>query len=144
MSHHKNYAFVLFHYIALQVLALIFKPRETNVHTPLTKLCLVLRSKLAPCKGIQESHWILDCTLWIPDSMHWTLVFVSGIPDSLSCIPDCKAQDSGFHKQKFPRFQNPDSLTWSRVQMVDSVECCEVKRGAKNKQKQPRESEQLD
>ena len=28
--------------------------------------------------------------------------------------------------------------------MVDSVECCEVKRGAKNKQKQPRESEQLD
>ena len=28
---------------------------------------------------------------------------VSGIPNSLSCIPDSKAQDSGFHKQKFSR-----------------------------------------
>ena len=36
---------------------------------------------------------------------------ISGIPDSLSCIPDSKAQYSGFHKQKFPRFRNPDSLT---------------------------------
>ena len=27
-------------------------------------------------------------------------------------IPDSKAQDSGFHKQKFPGFWNPDSLTW--------------------------------
>ena len=30
---------------------------------------------------------------------------VSGIPDSHSCIPDSKAQDSGFYKQKFPRFR---------------------------------------
>ena len=36
---------------------------------------------------------------------------VGGIPDPLSCIPDFKAQDSGFHKQnvkykdKFPVFQ---------------------------------------
>ena len=30
-------------------------------------------------------------------------LFVSGIPDSLSCIPDSKDQDFGFHKQKFPR-----------------------------------------
>ena len=37
---------------------------------------------------------------------------VSEIPDSLSCIPHCKAQDSGFHKQKFHGFRNPDSLTW--------------------------------
>ena len=27
--------------------------------------------------------------------------FISGIPDFLSCIPDSKAQDSGFHKQSF-------------------------------------------
>ena len=33
------------------------------------------------------------------------------IPDSLSCILDSKTQDSGFLKQKFPRFRNPDSLT---------------------------------
>ena len=35
---------------------------------------------------------------WIP--------IVSGIPDSLSCIPDSKAQESGLHKQNFPRFRN--------------------------------------
>ena len=34
---------------------------------------------------------------------------VSGIPDSYTCIPDSKAQDSGFHKQKFPRFWIPNA-----------------------------------
>ena len=62
------------------------------------------------CKGIQEildsrfhaadsGLQVLDIELfvrktWIPDSNRWW------DPDSLSCIP--KAQDSGFHKQKFP------------------------------------------
>ena len=41
----------------------------------------------------------------------WILI-VSGIPDCLSCIPYSKTQDSGFRKQKFPRFRNLDSLTW--------------------------------
>ena len=41
---------------------------------------------------------------------------LSGIPDSLSCIPDSKVQDSRFHKQSFPGFRIlqaklPDSLT---------------------------------
>ena len=35
----------------------------------------------------------------------WILI-VRGIPDSLSCIPDSKAQDSKFYKQKFPGFRN--------------------------------------
>ena len=49
----------------------------------------------------------------------------SGIPDSLSCIPDSRCQDSWFHsntsldfrlhKQKFARFWNPDSVTWSKI-----------------------------
>ena len=30
-----------------------------------------------------------------------------GIPDSLSCIPDYKAKDSGFHSKNFP-----DSAIW--------------------------------
>ena len=44
------------------------------------------------------------------------------VADSLSCIPDFKGQDSGFyeqilpdsgfHKQKFLGFRNPESLTW--------------------------------
>ena len=33
----------------------------------------------------------------------WILI-VSGITDFLSCIPESKAQESGIHKQKFPRF----------------------------------------
>ena len=37
---------------------------------------------------------------------------VSGIPGSLSCIPDSKAQDSGFQKQNCPGFRNTDSLAW--------------------------------
>ena len=39
---------------------------------------------------------------WIP--------IVSEILNSLNCVPDSKAQDSGFHKQKFLGFRNPDSL----------------------------------
>ena len=50
----------------------------------------------------------VELGFWIP--------IISGILDSLCCIPDSKAQDSGFHsknlldfwfqKQKFARFQN--------------------------------------
>ena len=38
-------------------------------------------------------------------------LFVSGtwIPDSLSCPPDSKAQDSRFYKQKSPAFQIPQA-----------------------------------
>ena len=39
-------------------------------------------------------------------------IVCSGIPDSLRCIPDSKANDSGFRKQNFPGFRNPDALTW--------------------------------
>ena len=63
-------------------------------------------AKIAPCKGIQE--WNLDSGL-------------SRIRDSLSCIPDSKAQESGFHKQNFPGFQNPHSLTWSTKRSKVSV-----------------------
>ena len=75
----------------------------------------------APCKGIQDSlgfwipHQIPNSSPLLPDSLSVELRFwipiVSGIPNSLSCIPDSNAQDSGFHKQKFPGFQDLDSLT---------------------------------
>ena len=38
---------------------------------------------------------------WILDSSG------RGIPDSLCCIPNPRAQDSGFHKQKIPEFRIP-------------------------------------
>ena len=77
----------------------------------------------AQCKGIQDSlgFWIprrgfripvtgfqsfsVELGFWIP--------IVRGIPDSLSCILDSKAQDFGFHKQNFPRFRIPQAkISW--------------------------------
>ena len=43
------------------------------------------------------------------------------ILDSLNCIPDTKALDSGFHKQKFARFRNPVSLTWGDLSCLLDV-----------------------
>ena len=70
---------------------------------------------VAPSKRIQDS-----LGFWIPDTgfqylsveLGFWIPIVSGIPETLSCIPDSKTQDSGFHKQKFPGFRNPESLTW--------------------------------
>ena len=50
--------------------------------------------------GIGSHYFSVQFGFWIP--------IVSGIPDSLSCIPDSKAQDSEFHKQKNVRI--PESL----------------------------------
>lgn len=46
---------------------------------------------------------------WILDSLF------SGILDSKSWILDSRAQYFGFHKQKFPGFQNPDYLRWGEL-----------------------------
>ena len=71
---------------------------------------------------VRESKTVLDCGFhwqWIPDSRYSVPVFVSrtwipisivsGIPDSLSCIPDSKVQHFGFHKQNFPGFRSPQA-----------------------------------
>ena len=71
-----------------------------------------------PCKGIQDSlrFWIQRSGLRILRSFSVKLGFripiVCGIPDSYSYFSDSKAQDSGFYEEKFPRFRNPNSLTW--------------------------------
>ena len=48
--------------------------------------------------------WILDYRYWISDSLSvefgYQIPVASRIPDSLSCIPDSKVQDSGSHKPK--------------------------------------------
>ena len=71
----------------------------------------------------------LDSTQWILDSRYCFLVIIiSGILDSLSCIPDSKDQVSGYHKQifrafqtnkqNFPRFRNPNSLTCGEANAI--------------------------
>ena len=52
---------------------------------------------------------------WIFSKVGFWIPIFSRIPDSLCWIPDSKAQDSGFHKQKIPGFRNPDSLTWGET-----------------------------
>ena len=63
----------------------------------------------------------LDSTPGISDSLSVELGFRlpidSGIADSLSCIPDSKAKDSGFQKQKIPKIRNPDSLSWGDLHL---------------------------
>ena len=56
-------------------------------------------------QGNPRQSWILDSTQWIPDfqapnpgslsmELGFPIPIVSGIPDSLSCIPDSRAPDS--------------------------------------------------
>ena len=57
-----------------------------------------------------KKSWSLVSMPWTPDSRYEIPgFFVSGtwIPDSLSCNPDSKAQNSCFYKQKFSAFRNP-------------------------------------
>ena len=71
---------------------------------------------------VRESKTLLDSGFHAVDSgfhlldsrsfsveLGFRIRIVSGIPDSYTCIPNSKAQDSGFHKQKFPRFRIPNA-----------------------------------
>ena len=67
-----------------------------------------VRESITPCKGIPRrglripgtafQSFLVDLGFWIP--------ILCGIPDSLSCIPDSKTRNSGFHKGKI--YQIPD------------------------------------
>ena len=77
----------------------------------------------AKYKGIQDSlgFWIPRRGFRIPGAgfqsfsveLGFWIPIVRGIPDSLSCILDSKAQEFGFHKQNFPRFRIPQAkISW--------------------------------
>ena len=70
----------------------------------------VRESKIVLDSGFHTVDSELQELAWIPVfvSGTWIPVF-SGIPDSLSCIPDSKAKDFGFHKEKFSGFRIPQS-----------------------------------
>ena len=77
------------------------------------------QAHIAPRKGIQDSlgFWIPHCGFRIPGTGFWYLSVElgfwipigSGIPDSLSCIPDSKTRDFRFHEQNVPTFQIPQA-----------------------------------
>ena len=69
------------------------RPVLTNGKRPKT----VLDSRF---HAVDSRFHVLDSGFFVSEI--WIRIpIVSGIPDSLSCLPDSKAQDSGFHKQKF-------------------------------------------
>ena len=61
-----------------------------------------MKEVIRPIEGNPSKSWILDFRHWTLDSLSEELEFpiliVSKIPDSKSCNPDFKAQDSPFHK----------------------------------------------
>ena len=64
-----------------------------------------------PVVCILAWSWLHGCA-WKP-FMRFEMIFSERILDSFfSGILDSNAQYSGFHKQKFPGFRNPDYLTW--------------------------------
>ena len=69
-------------------------------------VCILAWSWLHGCAWKPFMRFEMIFSEWILDS------FFSGILDSKSWILDSNAQYSGFHKQKFPGFRNPDYLTW--------------------------------
>ena len=86
---------------------------------------------VTPCKGIKDSlgFWIPRPGFRIPGTGFpsllvkfgfWIPIF-SRIPDSLSCIPNSKAQDSRFHKKIFPGVRNPDFLDMKREEEAPAV-----------------------
>ena len=92
-------------------IVLIRALRDSNLPKFLKQDAELFRVSLAPCKGIQDSlgFWIPGTTFqsrsvelgfWIPN--------LSRISDSTSKI----FPYPWYQKQKFPRFWNPESLTW--------------------------------
>ena len=78
-------------------------------------------------QGNPRQAWIPESTLWSPDSRYWIPDSLSvelgfRIPDSVRCIPDSKARDYVFPKQKFARFQNPNCLTRGKLLTVTDVQ----------------------
>ena len=53
-------------------------------------------------QALDSDLFLVELGFWIP--------ILSRIPDSLSCIPESRVQDSGFHKQNFPGFWIPNRI----------------------------------
>ena len=120
-------------------------PLWTRIHRIIWSTMIQMISEHWSWSGSYQRNGPLDSTLWITDFRYWIsnsflpaelgfrIPIISMIPDSWSWIPHSKAQDSGFCKQKFPGFCNPDYLTWgeraslnlttSDIMSIDNVYC---------------------
>ena len=123
------------------------RPLKDSCCLTFVKLLILLISDLSyrpfnlpigPYKGIQGSlgFWIPRPRFQIPDTGFWILdsllvelgfriPIVSGIPDSLSLIQNSTKdstskhfRDSGFRREHFPGFRNPNSLAWADTNLL--------------------------
>ena len=88
------------------------KIEKTGIHfkTDVFVAVAVVDAKAPYSPRVRESNTVLDYKSHSMDSIFQSfsvelafwIPFLSGIPDSLSCILGSKAQDSGFNKQNFP------------------------------------------
>ena len=74
--------------------------------------CQVPAPRLYMSTHARESKTVMDSGFRLLDSRSFSglgfqIPVVSKMPDSYSCIPEWKAQDSGFHKQKISKI--PDT-----------------------------------
>ena len=93
-----------------------------------------------PMRGNQRQLWILDSAPWILDSVYWIPDLSVDVDSRFqlsvrcripmwSCIPDWKAQDSGFQKQKTSKIPDttcknfPDSFTCGEYMRPTSWAC---------------------
>ena len=107
-----------------------FEFRFENLKTISVLILLVYKLMIGSSKNNRGSY--LRKCFWTQPSNNWAQIpgtdyqflsvelgfwipIVSGIPDSLSCIPDSQAQVFGFHKQKFHGFWNPYSIKWGEL-----------------------------
>ena len=82
---------------------LVFLSRSHHIRESKTVLDIWIPLRGFQIQGTEFQFLPEELGLWIP--------IVSGIPESLRCVPDCKAQYSWFYKQKFPWFWNLDSFS---------------------------------
>ena len=91
-------------------------------------LVRVWHAHIATCNRILDSlgFWIPHCGLQIPGTgfqslsveLGFWIPIISGIPDSLSCIPDSKTQDFRFHKPNCPDSGFP-YMGWDKINLQD-------------------------
>ena len=103
--------------------------------------CQVPAPRLYMSTHARESKAVMDSGFHAMDSgfrlldsrscsgLEFQIPVVSKMPDSYSCIPDWKAQDSGFHKQKITKIpdttckNSPDSFTCGEYTRPASLAC---------------------
>ena len=96
--------------------------------------CQVPAPRLYMSTHARESKTVMDSGFRLLDSRSFSglgfqIPVVSKMPDSYSCIPEWKAQDSGFHKQKISKIpdttckNSPDSFTCGEYMRPASLAC---------------------